>query len=279
MKENSGQVEVSASQSDPFAERREALARIYRELPVYDSAAFWARLEARRKEEQALPLEVLVTVLRKDAIARGDQRARRRLCEVIVARLQSSNEQWVNRVLASFQSPAGERGALAADLYADLCEQLLRALFNPEVRFWQEQFFHCLQFLRKHVYEGFLRQEGRWRNATPGRGKHVPHTLLESIDRMRLSVETVGTRDVSDERAEQAMLAVEQADFAALVCRLPVKQRAVIWLVFWEDYTIQRVSEVLQISKRTVYKRLAAALAYLRQVLEDEQEVRDGASA
>jgi RNA polymerase sigma factor (sigma-70 family) len=103
--------------------------------------------------------------------------------------------------------------------------------------------------------------------------------LLESIDHMRLSAEAVGTRDVSDERAERAMLAVEQTDFAALLCRLPVKQRAVVWLVFWEDYTIKAVSDVLHISKRTVYKRLEAALEQLRQVLEDEQEVRDGASA
>lgn len=279
MKENSGQVEVSEPQEDPFAERRGALARIYRELPVYDTAAFWACLEAPQAEARALPLEVLVMVLREDAIAREDQRARRRLCEIIIARLQTSNEQWVNQALASLQSPASERHALAADLYADLCELLLRALFNLDLRFWEERFWHCLRLLRKRAYESFLRREGHWYKPTSGPGRHVPRMLLESIDRMRLSAEVVGTRDILDERAERAMLAVEQADFAALLHRLPMRQRAVIWLIFWEDYPIQRVSDVLHISKRTVHKRLSAALAYLRRVLEEEQEERDGASA
>jgi len=279
VKEKSGQVEVNESQGDPFADHREALARVYRELPVYGSAAFWARVEAHQEEEQALPLEVLVRVLRDDAIARGDQRAQHRLCEVIVARLQVSNERWVHQVLASLPSPVSERRVFAADLYADLCELLLRALLNVTLRFWQERFFHCLRLLRKRAYESFLRREGRWHKATPGPGRHVPHALLDSIDHIRGFVELAGTRDIVDERAEQAMLAVERADFAALLCRLPVKQRTVIWLVFWEDYTIQAISEVLHISKRTVHKRLSAALARLRRVLEDEQEVSNGASA
>jgi DNA-directed RNA polymerase specialized sigma24 family protein len=55
--------------------------------------------------------------------------------------------------------------------------------------------------------------------------------------------------------------------------------RAVVWLIFWEDYTIKAVSELLAISRRTVRNRLDHALAVLRRVLEDEQEVSDGASA
>jgi len=39
------------------------------------------------------------------------------------------------------------------------------------------------------------------------------------------------------------------------------------------------VGELLGISDRTVRNRLHAALAQLRQVLKDEQEVIDGASA
>ena len=279
MKKDCGQEEEGVSQWDAFAEHRDSLDRLYRSLPAYGSVDFWARLEEYRMPDQALPLEVLVMVLRQDALGRGDQQAQRRLCEVIVARLQSSNEQWVNQVLSGIRPFASERYTLAADLYADLCELLLRALLNMNQPFWQERFYHCLRFLRKHAYEHFLRQEGHWHKATPGPGKHVPRFLLESMDRVAWSVDTERARDVSDERAERELLAVEQTDLAALLCRLPARQRAVVWLIFWEDYTIKAVSELLNISVRTVRNRLADALAELRQILEDEQEVRDGESA
>jgi RNA polymerase sigma factor (sigma-70 family) len=274
-----GQGEVNVSHHDAFLEHREALARVYHGLPLYGSADFWKRLEECQMSDQAVPLEVVVMVLRENAIAREDQEGQRRLCEVIVARLQSSNEQWVNQVLLGLHPLASERAALAADLYADLCEVLLRALLNVDLRFWEERFYHCLRFLRKHAYERFMRQEGRWRKVTPGPGKHVPHALLESIDRVKWLAEVESARDVLDERAERQLLAVEQTDLALLLCRLPVRLRVVVWLIFWEDYTIKAVSELLNVSIRTVRNRLNNALIELRQVLEDEQEVRDGASA
>jgi RNA polymerase sigma factor (sigma-70 family) len=187
--------------------------------------------------------------------------------------------QMPDQALSGIYPLTSERYTLAADLYADLCELLLRALLNVQQPFWQEQFYHCLRFLRKHAYEHFLRQEGRWYKATPGPGKHVPRALLESMDRVAWSADIEGARDVSDERAQRELLAVEQTDLAALLCRLPARLRAVVWLIFWEDYTIKAVSELLNISIRTVRNRLADALAALRQILEGEQEVRDGESA
>lgn len=279
MNKDGWQGEMSGSYHEAFVEHREALARMYRGLPVYGSVDFWHLLEEGQGADQEVPLEVVVMVLRGEVMGRGDQAGQRRLCEVIVARLQSSNEQWVHQVIYGLHSPASERVALAADLYADLCEMLLRALFNADLRFWEERFYHCLRFLRKHVYESFMRQEGRWRKTTPGPGKHVPYALLESIDRVAWSEGGASARDVLDERAERDLLAVEQTDLAMLLCRLPMRLRAVVWLIFWEDYTIKAVSELLNISIRTVRNRLKAALVELRQVLEDEQEVRDGARA
>lgn len=270
-----------AGESGPdtaFAERRVALACLYRSLPAYGSADFWTLLEGHQEGSQALPLEVLARVLR-DAVAREDKQAQRRLFEVIVARLQTSNEQWVHQMLAGTRLLVGERGAFAADLYADLCELLLRSLLDAEQRFWEEHFLHCLRLIRKHVYEQFMRREGHWRKLTPGPGYRVPHALLESLERAAWRTEFEEALDVSDERAEQAFLAVEQADIAALLLRLPAHLRTIIWLIFWEDRTTKTVGEILGISDRTVRNRLHAALAQLRQVLEEEQEVIDGASA
>ena len=124
-----------------------------------------------------------------------------------------------------------------------------------------------------------MRREGHWRKLTPGPGKRIPRTLVASVERCAWPSEFAAARDVSDERAEQALLAVEQADVAALLCHLQPRLRAVIWLIFWEDHTMKSVSKLLGISERTVRNRLRTALEQLRQVLEDEQEVIDGASA
>lgn len=262
-----------ASLSDLFAERRAVLARIYRSLPPYGSVAFWELLERTQEKDQALPLEVLVRVLREEALARADKQAQHRICEIIVARLQTSNEQWVRQALANAHLLPGERHMFAADLCADLCEQLLRALLDDGQRFWEESFQQALRFARKHVYEGFMRREGRWQKLTPGRGYRVPRVLLESLERSEQRAGSPDEQDVPDERAEQALLAVEQSDIAALLFRLPERLRAVVWLIFWEDLSTKAVGKLLNISDRTVRNRLQTALARLRQVLENEQEV------
>lgn len=279
MEKDCEQGEASTARHAEFAEHRASLARVYRALPLYGSPAFWTLLEEDQGPEQVVPLEVLVMVLRQDAIARTDQDGQRRLCSIIIARLQYSNEQWVKRVLSGVSPPAGEGHALAADLYADLCELLLRALLNVEQPFWQERFLHCLRFVRKHAYESFMRREGRWNKTTPGPGKYVPYALRESIDHLGSSLDSERARDVPDERAEQALLAVEQEDILLLLRRLPDRLRAVVWLLFWEGCTTRTVSKLLGISERTVRNRLQVALAELRRLLGDEQEVKDGTNA
>lgn len=260
---------------DFFAERRAALARQYYTLPIYGSSAFWTLLEGRRQEKQALPLEVLVKVLR-DADARNDEQARRRLCAIIIARVQTSNEQWVRQALAGIHVLADERRDMAADLYADLCELLLHVLLDPAHVFWEENFLQSLRFARKHAYKSFLRREG-FLIASSSAGRRVPHILLESLE--RFGNQTGRVLDIRDERAEQAFDRVEQGDLAATLMHLPVHQRAVVWLIFFEGHTTKSVSRLLDTSERTVRNRLRAALTQLREVFGTEQEVVDGESA
>lgn len=258
-----------------FAERRAALARQYYALPIYGSPAFWTMLEGRQKDKQALPLEVLVKVLR-DADVRDDKQARHRLCTIIITRVQASNEQWVRQALASIHMQADERHDLAADLYADLCELLLHMLLDPSHIFWEENFLHSLRFARKHAYKSFLRREG-YLTSSSSAGRRVPHILLESLE--RFGNQTGRMLDIRDEEAEQAFDRVEQVDFAATLMHLPAHQRAVVWLIFFEGHTTKTASRLLDTSERTVRNRLRAALTQLREVFETEQEVVDGESA
>jgi DNA-directed RNA polymerase specialized sigma24 family protein len=263
---------------DGFAERRATLARCYQSLPPLGSAAFWHQLENCQEAGQAVPLEVLVKVLRA-MVARGEREAERRLFEIVLARVQVANEQWVSRVLAGTQFLAGERNAMAADLYADLCEILLHLLRDPEQQFWEEHFQHSLRFARKHAYERFMYHEGRWHDARSGPGKRVPSRLVSSLERAMTRDGSSELLEVRDERAEEALLDVEEGEIAQQLLLLPPRLRVVVWLIFWEDHTAKTAGELLAISERTVRNRLQAALAALRLALEAGQEVIDGRSA
>jgi RNA polymerase sigma factor (sigma-70 family) len=261
-----------------FVGRRAALARAYQELPTYGSDQFWQVIEGRQTNARPPSMEVLVRVLR-EAVAREDEATLRRFFEVVIARLQASNEWWIAQAIAHLHLHPDEQYTLAADLYADLCEALLRVLRDPRRHFWEENFQHSLYFVRKSVYEDFLRREGRWIKQTPGPGYRVPRMLLESLERIGSTPEEEEALAIFDERAEQELQAVEQADIAALVLRLPERLRLVVWLIFWDDCTVKTVSELLKISTRTVHNRLRDALELLRKMLEAEQEVIDGRSA
>ncbi len=272
-----------------FAERRAALTRQYYALPAYGSRAFWTHLEGRQEDTQTLPLEVLVKVVR-EADARDDKKTRRRLCTIILARVQTSNEQWVRQVLASIYVQADERRDMVADLYADLCELLLRTLIDPNQTFWEENFLHSLRFARQHAYKSFLRREG---HLISNSGRRVPRSLLESLEHFSKptrkkwfsrdedadQTNSTSTLDIRDERAEQAFEQVEQADLLATLMLLPMHQRTVVWLIFFEGHTTKTVSTLLKTSGRTVRNRLRAALTQLREVFEAEQEVVDGEGA
>lgn len=263
---------------DGFAARRATLAQFYHSLPLPDSPAFWQALAECQEKGNPVPLEVLVKVLR-DAVARGDGQTEERLFETIIARLQPANERWVYQVLASGQFLAGEQRAMAADLYADLCELLLRLLRDPAQRFWEEHFQHSLRFARKHAYEHFLRYEGYGLGRKTDSNRRVPHALLESLERWGHGRESDEAWEVCDERAEDALKAVERGeDVAALVIGLPPRLRTVVWLTFWEDQPVKVVGELLHISDRTVRNHLRAALTMLREAFGTEQGGFDGKS-
>src|SRR5579884_600586 len=237
-----------------------------------NSSTFWQEIEEVDRQK-ALPLEALVKYLRF-AVANGDNAARNRIVEVIVRRTQMENEYWTRSVLKYVRVPADERAMLASDLYADLCECLIRALLDPERLFWEENFQHCLRFERQHVYEAFMRREGRWnvdahRSRRKGEDvkdaeskdntivpRRIPRGLLRSMDATVLLAdgETLETM-IEDEHAQEALQAIEREDVPRLVLSLPSKLKSVVWLIFWEGRTERDTAQVLGISDRTVRNR------------------------
>lgn len=267
-----GSMEVEALQEEADNElvrRRMYLASIYHALPDYGSTAFW-RVVEEPDLTVALPLEVLTRCVRA-AITRGDNAGRNRVIEVIIRRNQTSNEYWVRHALARLDVLPDERQTLEHDLYADLCESLIRALIDTKRLFWEEHFQHSLSFERKHVYQTYMRREGRWKSKSehdPQRvtfARRIPRSLIESLDRPapRPDGDRQETQMV-DERAQQELLAVEYADIPRLILHLPEKLKAVIWLIFWESKTEKEAAGILNVSDRTIRNRLHDALRLLR---------------
>ncbi len=250
MKFESAQSKESSDRDSEVTRRRSVLADVYNALPAYGSLAFWSAVE-EPDLQGAVPLEVLARCVRS-AIAQGDDEGRNRILEVIFQRIHMSNEYWANGVLKTAPLQADERKALVSDLYGDLCECIIRAVIDDKRLFWEENFQHCLMFERKHVYRSFMRREGRW----------------NGLDGKRSELE--------DEKAQKALLAVEQADIPGLILHLPDRLKPIVLLIFWEGRTEKDTAKILGITDRTVRNRLREALKLLHRELEPEREFANG---
>lgn len=168
---------------------------------------------------------------------------------------------------------------LANDLFADLCERLIRSLMDTKRLFWEENFQHCLHFERQHVYQAFMTREGWWHHklAEGAVTRRVPRERIESLDQpMRHADGEFWEPNIEDEQAQQALLSVEQSDLPPLILHLPEKLKSVIWLIYWEGRTEKDAARILGVSDRTVRNRLQGALKSLRVILEPEGKTIDG---
>lgn len=256
---------------DELVKRRVALTNAYQALPAYGSDLFWHMIE-EPDLKIALPLEVLVKCARA-TIAYGDDIGRNRIIEVIFRRTQSSNEYWACHMLNSIHLGPDERNLLVHDLYADLCERVIHALIDIKRLFWEENFQHCLQFERKHAYQALMTREGRWYHQGDGTvARRIPRVLIDSLDQPVMHADgELREPEIEDERAQQALLSVEQSDLPLLILQLPEKLRSVIWLIFWEGRKEKDAAQILGITDRTIRNRLREALKSLRDIFDSEE--------
>jgi RNA polymerase sigma factor (sigma-70 family) len=274
MEQVTSQLENDMNYDQDLVRRRAFLTTQFQALPAYGSAEFWSRMEEPQLK-LALPLEVLVKCVRI-AITREDSAGKNRIFEMIFRRTQGANEYWSRQVLSKMHLPSEERCMYAHDLYADLCERVIRAIHDSKRQFWEENFQHCLCFERKHAYQAFMTREGRWYNqqANESATRRVPRSLIGSLDQpvQHLNGES-WEMDIVDEQAQQALLSVEQHDLPLLILDLPEKLKLVIWLIFWEERTEKNVASILGVSDRTVRNRLHKALSLLRTSIELEGNI------
>jgi RNA polymerase sigma factor (sigma-70 family) len=271
MEQETAQSEQAADTDLDLVRRRAALATAFQALPTYGSAEFWSLVEESQLK-LALPLEILVKCVRV-AIAQEDSASRNRIIEMIFRRTQQANDYWSRQVLNRVHLTSEQRCMFAYDLYADLCERVIRALMDSKRLFWEENFQHCLYYERKHVYQAFMTREGRWCNqhANDAVTRRVPQSLIWSLDQpVQHANGESWEMDIEDEKAQQALLSVEQPGLPLLILNLPEKLKPVIWLIFLEGKTEKHVANLLGVSDRTVRNRLHKALNLLRNIIETE---------
>ena len=200
---------------------------------------------------------------------------RNRTGEMILRSTQGAHEYWSRQVLRKMHLTSGERSMYAHDLYADLCERVIRAIHDSQRLFWEENFQHCLCFERKHVYQAFMTREGRWfhQGANESGTRRIPRSLIGSLDQpVQHADDETWEREIVDVQAQQALLSVEEHDLPLLILNLPEKLKPVIWLMFWEGRTEKNIAHILGVSDRPVRNRLHKALSLLRSGIESEGE-------
>lgn len=126
------------------------------------------------------------------------------------------------------------------------------------------------------VQQALLRSASRWSAARERPGAYT-RTVLVNLARDRWRSRRRNAEDASDELA--SLPAARWDDRTALVlerelllraCRLlPVQQRAVLVLRFWEDRSVADTAAVLGCTEGTVKSQTHRALARLRLVLEE----------
>ena len=277
MEQATSQIEKDSNYDQELVKRRAFIATQFQALPPYGSVEFWSRIEESQLK-LALSLEVLVKCIRV-AIMREDGAGKNRIFEMIFRRTQGANEYWSRQVLSRMHLTAEERSMCAHDLYADLCERVIRAIHDSKRLFWEENFQHCLCFERKHVYQAFMTREGRWYNqdANESGTRRIPRSLIGSLDQpVQHANDETWEMEIVDVQAQQALLAVEERDLPLLILNLPEKLKPVIWLMFWEGRTEKSVAHILGVSDRTVRNRLHKALNMLRTVIETEGKTIHG---
>ena len=259
-------IEAVSDRDVGVEQRRDMLVSLFQALPRYASREFWQAVATPE-----MPLEVLVRCVRY-ADACADLPGRDRLLEIIIKRTQAANEIWARRVARSAMSYGmHDIQAIAADIYADLCERVVRALLDTRRLFWEENFVHCLYYERKHVYAAWSVREGLQQAPCVSKGVRVPRMLVSSLevlaDRVAMKSEVI---DVEDTRAQRHLADCETSDLLRYVCRLPLECKAAVLLYFWEGYAVREVAQLLSVTERTVRNRLRKACELLRCALVDQ---------
>ncbi len=260
-------------QDDFFAERRAAFERQFHELPVPGTADYWKRLE-HTSQDAALPLEVLARCLRERQSAGKSQQAKR-VYELLLRRIQSRTQHWAKQIAAQCHS---DQAKMAEDLQQTCYMELWKELTGDGPTFLLENFLHALNRIQQHVAHALMEQAGEWIRPSVSRPKRVPQQNTNSLHMpVDSDDETTLEEILEDPTAKETFEQMERShDLLALVSRLPIPLRAVIYDRFYRNWTEEEIASEQKVSERTVRNRLKQALTLLREWYLGGEEAHRG---
>ena len=134
------------------------------------------------------------------------------------------------------------------------------------------------------VQQALLRTAGRWPAARQSPARYSRTVLLNLVRdrwraRQRRHAETLSPDLTALPSASDAAAAVLDRQLLLRACRrLPLQQRAVLVLRFWEDRSVEETAAVLGCTAGTVKSHTHRALARLREALADPAGAAPGES-
>src|SRR5438874_7734906 len=106
----------------------------------------------------------------------------------------------------------------------------------------------------------------RWRSVQDPRA-YLYRSVLNAARQARRSGQRRRRREERAARPDVVESAERDLDVLRAVSRLSLRQRAVVYLAYWEDLAPQDVAEVLGISEGAARRHLARARARLREMI------------
>jgi len=182
-----------------------------------------------------------------------------------------------------------DKQAVLQELLVLRCRRGDRRAFDELIGLWQERLFYFIRRLVGSEADAWDVLQQTWLKAFRG------IKTLQAVERLPVWLYTIARRSVQshwrsdyreaarhDEEADMAQLPAEEEpeafDDAEQVhlglSRISTAHREVLTLHFLENFSLQEMSEVLEVSPGTVKSRLFYAKRALRATMESKEDVR-----
>jgi len=179
------------------------------------------------------------------------------LFSVLCSRISGLTQRWARRAALG---ATGEHSVAHADICEDLCQELVLHLWEQIALgtsvAWELFFTRSLDFAQRHIATAYMRRHGYWAGST----RSVSSLPLARLGALLEQMETASVIE-----PEASFAASELADLRALVSELPVRERVVIIMRYWQGATEEEMAVAIGgVTTRTVRNYLRKAHARLR---------------
>lgn len=197
----------------------------------------------------------------------GDTRRSRELFVLLLERTAGLNRRWAERVTPRTMVPAA-RAELCEELLQELTLELWAQMACGNSEMWPLFFQRSLDFTQRHVATAYMQHQGLWAPPNVKAPSQIQAKLLVSLQTALV------TDDGGDDppltvaatlaTGDDPYTAAELSDLRTLVARLPLRERIVVAMRFWQNASEKEMAQALNVSVRSVRNYIRDAYNRLR---------------